>query len=54
MLTLNGVRSNPVCYALGAVEMLFKDKNDLVNTLDLRTANQDSRIRAAQGICLAH
>jgi hypothetical protein len=54
MLTLKGNRSNPVSYALGAVDMLFKDKSDLVNTLDPRTANRDNRIRAIQGMCLAH
>ena len=54
MLTLKGNRSNPVGYALGAVDMLFKDKNDLVNTLDPKTADQDNRIRAIQGTCLAH
>jgi hypothetical protein len=53
MVTLKGSRSNPVGYALRAVDSLFKNKSDLVNTLDPRTADDDDRIRAINGTYLS-
>jgi hypothetical protein len=52
MVTLRGSRSNPVSYALRAVDSLFKNRSDVVNTLDPRTADDDDRIRAIKGTCL--
>jgi hypothetical protein len=53
MVSLKGSRSHPVGYALGVVDVLYKDKSDLVNTLDPRAADQGDRIRAIKGRCLA-
>jgi hypothetical protein len=52
MTSLKGVKSNPVGYALGAIDILFANKDDLVNTLDPRQADEDPRIQAIKSECL--
>ena len=52
MTTLKGVKSNPIGYTLGAIDVLFKDKDDLVQTLDPRKADEDNRIQVIKSECL--
>jgi hypothetical protein len=52
MTSLKGVKSNPVDYALGAMDILFANKDDLVDTMDPRNADQGPRIQAIKSECL--
>ena len=52
MTSLKGIKTNPVAYALGTMNVLFANKNDLVDTLDPGQVDQDLRVKAINSKCL--